>query len=167
MKLLNLGCGDRGKIRDDDEWEEVGVDIKQPCDVLHDLNIHPLPFKDEEFDEIHAYHILEHLSSQGDWRFFFSEFSEYYRILKPFGIMKAIVPAISGAWAWGDPGHTRVFSPNLLVFLDQEKYSDQVGRTAMAEYRHVWKGHFKLITYKNIELDFFQFVIQKTEYKGE
>ena len=29
-------------------------------DVIHDLRVHPLPFPDETFDELHAYDVLEH-----------------------------------------------------------------------------------------------------------
>jgi hypothetical protein len=57
MKRLNLGAG---------------VDIKQGyintyitpgrgIDVVHDLNTFPYPFRDNEFDEILAYSILEHV----------------------------------------------------------------------------------------------------------
>ncbi len=50
-------------------------------DVVWDLRVHPLSFEDNTFDEIHAYEVLEHLAQQGDYKFFFAEFSEYWRIL--------------------------------------------------------------------------------------
>ncbi len=156
VKVLNLGCGSR-KIRN----EEVGLDIKKPCDVLWDLNKHPLPFKDEEFDEIYAYHVLEHLGSQGDFRFFFEEFNEYWRILKPGGLMRAVVPLISSIWAWGDPGHTRIFPETWLQFLLQETYESQIGMTGMADYRFVYKANFKRIFTKTLEGVFLEFVLQK------
>ena len=157
VKVLNLGCGDR-KIHDEGE---IGLDIKEPCDVLHDLNIHPLPFEDEEFDEIYAFHVLEHIGRQGDWKFFFEEFTEYHRILKPLGILRAIVPSIRSVWLWGDPGHTRAFPPQWLQYLRQDVYEDQIGKTGMADYRGVWKGHFNTLWVKDSDVDYVEFLIQK------
>lgn len=156
MRVLNLGCGNL-EMRED----EIGVDIQKPCDVLHDLNIHPLPFDDEEFDEIHAYHILEHLGRQGDWRFFFSEWNEYYRILKPGGIFSGIVPEWNSKWAWGDPGHTRVYPLNILLFLDQDEYDKQVGVTSLTDYRAWYKGNFKLVSWAKLPEATLKFILQK------
>jgi len=155
MKHLNLGCGDR-KVR----FDEVGLDIKKPCDIIWDLNNHPLPFKDEEFDEIYAFHVLEHFGRQGDWRFFFEEWSEYYRILKPGGIFKGCVPYFQSVWALGDPGHTRIFPDTYFIFLSQDQYK-QVGKTGMADYRDVWKGDFKVMYSKCSDGKFFEFTLQK------
>ena len=44
-------------------------------DIVWDLRQHPLPFENDSFDEIHAYEVLEHLAMQGDYKFFFAEFS--------------------------------------------------------------------------------------------
>ena len=67
------------------EWsgELVTLDIDPECnpDIIHDLNDLPMPFDDDMFDEIHAYEVLEHTGRQGDWLFFFNQFSEFWRIL--------------------------------------------------------------------------------------
>lgn len=124
----------------------IGLDIDPNCnpDIIHDLN-YPLSFiPDETFDELHAYEVLEHIGSdQGDWRAFFYEFTEYWRILKPGGLFYGSCPAHTSVWVWGDPGHRRYIGPETFVFLDQEKYA-QVGTTPMTDYRHVWKHSFKL-----------------------
>ena len=156
MKYLNLGCGER-KIR----YDEVGLDIQEPCDVKWDLNNHPLPFEDEEFDEIYAFHVLEHIGVQGDWRFFFKEWSEYYRILKPDGLFKGIVPYYKSVWALGDPGHTRIFPDTYFLYLSQEQYERQVGKTGMADYRNAWSGDFKVLYAKCSDGKAFEFTLQK------
>src|SRR5690606_26663551 len=109
-------------------------------DIVWDLTVHPLPFNDEEFDEIHAYEVLEHLANQGDYEFFFKEFTEYWRILKPKGRFFASVPV--GVWTWGDPSHKRVIQPETLIFLDQDQYA-QVGTTSMSDFRYLYKVSFK------------------------
>ena len=87
MKELIIGCGSR-TVKDlsfgNSEFENpVRLDINSDHkpDIVWDLTVHPLPFKDNEFDEIHAYQVLEHLAYQGDYEFFFKEFTEYHRIL--------------------------------------------------------------------------------------
>ena len=123
-KQLLIGCGSRRVNLTGRVWEElVTLDINpaHDPDVLHDLTVLPLPFRDDEFDEIHAYEILEHTGQQGDYRFFFAQFQEFWRILKPDGLFIATVPHWQGLWAWGDPGHTRVINEGTLVFLCQEE----------------------------------------------
>ncbi|PKO15734.1 MAG: hypothetical protein CVU39_09430 [Chloroflexi bacterium HGW-Chloroflexi-10] len=113
-------------------------------DVVWDLRNHPLPFEDHTFNEIHAYEVLEHLAQQGDYEFFFAEFSEYWRILKPGGLFFASVPDISSRWVWGDPSHKRVIMKESLTYLDQDEYIKQVGNTRMSDFRYLYKAHFKI-----------------------
>lgn len=162
MKELLLGCGSRtekdlsmGSLN----FENVTRLDNNPAhhpDVLWDLSVHPLPFKDEEFDEIHAYEVLEHLATQGDYEFFFQEFSEYWRILKPGGRFYASVPIKE--WTWGDPSHKRAIQPETLIFLDQDQYA-QVGTTSMSDFRSLYKVSFKVIHQE--ASDKFYFVLEK------
>ena len=150
MELL-LGCGNfrqkRLYFQDKPEWDHlVTLDIDPSCspDVVWDLNQRPLPFESHTFDELHVYDVLEHLGTQGDWRGFFEEFTEYHRLLKPNGLMFIIVPHWSNVWAFADPGHTRVLPAEIFTFLDQDNYTD-VGQSAKTDYRGIWKHSFKLI----------------------
>ncbi len=129
------------------EWRNLttlDIDPSTGCDITHDLNVLPLPFEDNAFDEIHAYEVLEHCGRQGDWKFFLNQFEEFWRILKPGGLFLASCPAHDSMWAWGDPGHTRIIAPGSLVFLNQEEYA-QVGKTAMADYRPWYKGNLRTV----------------------
>lgn len=130
------------------EWKDlVTLDINPDTkpNVVWDLTKRPLPFEDNQFEEIHAYDVLEHLGQQGDWRTFFEEWSEWYRILKPGGVLCGISPKWDSSWAWGDPGHTRIIGPECLTYLSQNEYTTQVGISPMTDYRFVWKGDFNLI----------------------
>lgn len=162
VKELLIGCGNSRErklsLTEKTEWANlVTLDISPAAnpDILWDLNHLPYPFLDEEFDEIHAYEVLEHCGQQGDWRFFFAQWSEFYRILKPDGQFYLSSPMWNGPWAWGDPGHTRLVQMEQFVFLSQEQYKAQIGLTAMTDYREVWKGDFEPLAFQPNEHGFF------------
>lgn len=130
------------------EWRNlVTLDINadhQP-DVVWNLEDLPLPFSDDEFDEVHAYEVLEHTGQQGDYRFFFAQFSELWRILKPGGLFIGTCPSRNSPWAWGDPSHKRIVQPENFVFLDQHEYVKQVGVTAMSDFRYIYSADFESV----------------------
>jgi len=146
--LLGAGSNHEKKIAlpDFPDWKElVTLDFNKDHkpDVVHDLNRLPYPFKDDTFDEVHAYEVMEHLSQQGSFRFFFKQWSEIWRIMKPNGFFCGTSPMWNSPWAWGDPGHTRVISAQCLTFLSQPQYAMQVGKTPMTDYRFVYKADFE------------------------
>ncbi len=165
MELL-LGCGSNrtkklvyaGRA----EWSSlVTLDMcyDHGPDVVHDLNLPRLPFPNNEFDEIHAYEVLEHVGKQGDWRFFFDQWSDFWRILKPGGVVVGTSPHYTSPWAWGDPGHTRVITQESFVFLGQPSY-EQVGISPMTDYRFCYEADFDLVhAVKNDALQL-EFVLQ-------
>ena len=165
MELL-LGAGSRrvkqltwgGRA----EWSALttlDINADHKPDVVHDLTVLPLPFADDTFDEIHAYEVLEHTGQQGDWRFFFAQFSEFWRILKPDGVLMGTSPHWGSAWAWMDPGHTRAMGPEMLIFLMQPQYDAQVGITPMTDYRFVYKADFD-VRLADVKGGQFSYIIQ-------
>ena len=144
---LLIGCGRDKRKRyaldgTNGNWTNVvTLDYDERCDpdILHDLRLLPYPFQDEWFDEIHAYEVLEHVGKQGDYKFFFAQFTEFHRILKPGGHMLITVPRWDSVWAWGDPGHTRVLNEGTFAFLDQANYGKQ---DTMTDYRDYYKVSF-------------------------
>lgn len=112
---------------------------------MWDLNKLPYSFaQDDEFDEIHAYDVLEHLGTQGDYKFFFGQFNEFARMLKPGGFMCITLPTPNGIWAFAEPGHTRLITMQTLIFLQQSKYTVEVGNTSMSDYRDVYTADFDI-----------------------
>lgn len=166
MSELLIGCGNdrRKKVTFPgipQDWTKLTtLDCEETTkpDVVHDLNVFPYPFPSDSFKEIHAYEVLEHCGKQGDYKFFFAQFGELYRILQPDGYLVATVPMWDSPWAWGDPGHTRVITKGSLVFLDPDEYR-QLGKTAMTDYRPFLGCNFKTIALKE-DHDMFGFVLQ-------
>ncbi len=156
---LLIGCGNarQKKIRHADlseEWKDLttlDIDPSTGADVIHDLNVTPYPFADDTFAEIHAYDVLEHLGRQGDWRAWFAQMSELWRILEPNGLLIGTVPAFDSPWAWGDPGHTRLITQGTLLMLHQDLYEKEVGKTNITDYRPFYKADFQPIGFNSTE----------------
>ena len=85
---LNLGCGHKhmpGFINCDFEsnWADKQPDVA--CDVTKTL-----PFPDNYADEIHAYHLLEHI-----WRWKVEDtLTDWIRVLKPGGVLVLEMPCL-------------------------------------------------------------------------
>lgn len=152
MELL-LGAGTNHKKRlklpdESDDWSRlVTLDVNSDCspDVVADAG-GPLPFRDSTFDSVSAYHLLEHLGQQGDYKTFFRQFDEYARVTKIGGHFFGICPSWKSMWAWGDPGHCRVITSGTLSFLDRQMYAD-VGLTTMTDYRFCYQSDWQIVDY--------------------
>jgi hypothetical protein len=149
MELL-LGCGSNRdkklRIQGRADWcGLVTLDYEQrhKPDIVHDL-YDPLPFADDSAEEIHAYEVLEHVGTQGDYKLFFKQFGDFWRVLTNGGVFFGTVPLPTSVWAWGDPSHTRVIPKETFIFLNQPSY-DQVGKTAMSDFRSIYRADFDII----------------------
>ena len=150
---LLIGCGSardkRMTVDGKYEWSDLTTLDYNPDhhpNVVWDLmypEVLPLQWVDK-FDEIHAYEVLEHLGAQGDYKRFFAQFSAFHRALKPGGHLLATVPHHKSVWAWGDPSHTRIITPEQLIFLRQSSY-EQVGKTSMSDFRYIYKADFDIV----------------------
>src|SRR5258708_25680717 len=113
MRQLLLGCGHSKEklfgLNGTREWDDVvRLDMNPDCkpDIVWNLeSVRPLPFMADEFDEIHAYEVLEHIGSQGDVEVFLRQFSDLWRILKPNGHIFPPVPHCDPIHAWRHPPH--------------------------------------------------------------
>lgn len=164
MQLL-IGCGSsRSKklsVSGRSDWDGLVTLDHEEChkpDVVHDLNYACLPFDNDTADEIHAYEVLEHTGSQGDYKFFFEQFSDFWRVLKNGGMLFGTVPLPNSVWAWGDPSHTRIVQKESFVFLNQPAYA-QVGITPMSDFRSIYKADFDII-YSKENGECFEFALQ-------
>jgi SAM-dependent methyltransferase len=107
LKKLNLGCA--YKILPG--YVNLDIHKHDGVDVVHDLNKFPYPLKDNEFDEILASHILEHVDDMP------KVMKELHRILKPGGRLVIRGPHFSGEGSWVDPTHKRNFTAGTFSFF--------------------------------------------------
>ncbi len=107
-RILDLGCGK--KKRED----SIGVDFsdRHAADVIHDLNVFPYPFNDEEFDEVYLDNVLEHLDDP------IRVMEEVNRICSKGATVKIIVPYFRSVWAFIDPTHKNFFTVDSFSYFD-------------------------------------------------
>ena len=155
---LLIGCGNRRikeawRYDDGQDWKSLTtLDIDPNCgaDIEWDLERFPYPFPDDHFDEIHAYEVLEHCGTQGDYRFFFRQFEEFWRIMKPAARLVGSVP--KGEMTWGDPGHRRALSLDTFGRLNQNFYTEKVGTNCpVGDYRFCYRADFDVFSLPHIE----------------
>jgi SAM-dependent methyltransferase len=154
-RYLLIGCGDaRDKRVAFPSDAEVGQGSPEPdfsggelvtldadpevgADIVHDLDVLPYPLDDDAFDEIHAYEVLEHCGTQGDAKFFFGQFRELWRALKPGGYLMISVPMWNDAIAWAVPDHRRVLPEGAFGFLDAEYEQQHAGKRGVGSYKRL------------------------------
>ena len=88
--VLNLGSG--RKPRED----AINVDLVpgEHTDVVHDLDVLPWPFDRDQFTEVLAYDVIEHLDR------LVPVMEEIHRITKPGGLVRITVPHYSSSNAF-------------------------------------------------------------------
>jgi SAM-dependent methyltransferase len=109
---LNLGCG-RNPIAgytNLDRQELPGVD------VVHDLEVSPLPFPDDTFSEIIGVDLIEHITNA------LGLMQELWRIARPDATCTFALPYGSSDDAWEDPTHVRPYFVNSWSYFSQPFY---------------------------------------------
>ena len=111
--ILNVGCG---KTRIPNSIGLDSVRLKGYTDVVHDLNTIPYPFKSNSFNEVHLYHVLEHLEKP------LAVLEELHRIMKKDGILHIRTPHFSSKGAFTDPTHIRPFAIGSFDYFEPSSY---------------------------------------------
>jgi len=128
-RMLNIGCG-RRYHRD---WVNLDLESNDSNVIRHDVN-KGIPFEQGHFDAVYHSHILEHLDP-GDGQ---KLIQECYRVLKPGGVLRIVVPDLEciarlylemhqEAWS-GDETSQVNYNWMKLELLDQLVRRDSGGR---------------------------------------
>jgi len=106
--ILDLGCGKKKRPG------TIGVDHsnRHAADIIHDLNVFPYPFEEATVDGAYLDNVLEHLDSP------LHVMEEIYRIMKPGGFVKVIVPYFRSNWAFIDPTHKTFYTIDSFSYYD-------------------------------------------------
>ena len=107
MKILDIGCG-RHKTPG-----AVGMDSnpRSDADVLHDLDVVPYPFPDDEFDLIVGNQVIEHVDDV------LAVVAELYRVAKPGGLIRLDTPHFSDIASYTDPTHKHHLTTESFAYF--------------------------------------------------
>jgi SAM-dependent methyltransferase len=114
-KILELACGKYPRKG------AVNLDIVDlpGVDVVHDLDTYPWPFPDEEFNEIVAQDIIEHIDDV------FKAMGEAWRILKPNGLILIHTTHWKNKGSYTDPQHKHFFTEESFDYFDKDTFIGQ------------------------------------------
>ncbi|MFA5292222.1 MAG: class I SAM-dependent methyltransferase [Phycisphaerae bacterium] len=143
-KILDLGCG-KNKYPG-----AIGIDFNKNtnADIIHNLDIFPYPFGNNEFDTIVINHSIEHLDDV------VRVMEEVHRIAKPDAHVLINAPYFTSVDAFTDPTHKHFFTARSFDYFtgDFESfgyYSDVKFRKLKVEIRFwEWK-RFKWFRLQN------------------
>lgn len=111
---LNLGSGAQRL----DDYVNIDMYERFTPDIVWNLEQTPYPFaEDNSVDEIRAHHALEHMGQNTDT--FLAMIKEFYRILKPGGILDVTVPPGHGERFSADPTHVRPIYPQTFLLFSK------------------------------------------------
>ena len=132
---INLGCGRHylpGYLNCD-----VATGVR--ADRHFDLNQFPYPLESDLADEVLLDNVLEHLDDIP------RVLTELYRILKPGGVLRVIVPYAKADWAYQDPTHRHYFTERSMDYFVAEGRYDfyapvrfELRRAELVAHRTTW-----------------------------
>lgn len=140
-RILHLGSGLKRMAG------AVNVDLVAATnpDVVHDLDTRPWPFADDEFDEVIACDVIEHLDDV------VATMEEIHRVAADGAVLKVTVPHFSSANAFTDITHRHSFAwssfhyftgENEFPFYTAARFRRRVGNIIFASTllnRVVWR----------------------------
>ena len=130
VKKLDLGCGPFGKLQG-----SIGVDIKAAphVDLVHDLDVYPYPFNENQFDHIEMSHILEHIREPS------RAMNEVYRIARPGASIRIVTPHYSSQLSYGDLTHYHHFGYVTFTQLCREE------RFRMKSFKLIFSDFYRVL----------------------
>ncbi len=88
------------------------------ADVVHDLEVLPLPFGAHAFDCVFGSHVFEHIHRER----FLPLVGDLVRILRPGGYLISVTPYCSSDDAIDNPFHHQAFSETTWHYADRRLY---------------------------------------------
>jgi SAM-dependent methyltransferase len=145
----------------------IGADLAknapfQTSDAIEYRQITPgssLPFDDNSLDAITGFDVIEHLprqSSGAEGNAFIDTMNEFYRALKPGGILLAVTPCYPSFAAFMDPTHVNFITPGTHKYFSDDNFAKSLGYGFSGEFKtlsagwYPWAGSWLLDSTVNV-----------------
>lgn len=149
LNKLNVGCGDNILPG----WVNLDISALPGVDVVCDIEKLPLPFVDDQFDEILCQDILEHIE-------YVPVLRDIYRIMKKGGALTIRVPHFTSKHNFIDPTHKKMFSINTFDFFVKNSFQ-QYGRGYYFNFSFASCRGAKIIFERNSPVFFLNPLVEK------
>lgn len=113
MKILELGSGANPTTYDYAEVTHLDKYPFEHVEVVHDLEVSPLPFENNEYDLIISFHTLEHIANIDQL------IKEMYRITRDGGVWDLKIPHYSESMS---PFHKTYFDSGYFYWYEKGTY---------------------------------------------
>lgn len=114
---LHLGCGHDSR----NGYINLDASSEVKPDVVWNLEVTPLPFENDSFEEVLANHVLEHVVN------FIPLVHEIHRVSIAGANVLIRVPFYAAWGQFNDPTHVRFFTPYTFNYFNMGRYSHEVG----------------------------------------
>lgn len=168
---LNLACGTKYEETNNQEiWYNLDIDDKDTygnklkVDVKHNLNKFPYPFKDNTFDYVRAWAIIEHLDNPA------RVIKELTRICKKGAIIEILVPHFSHKYCHRDPTHQHFYTLDSIDFPQLNCGNKVVGKEYQISHNFFIRMIGKVFTFSPTLYETFlhgYFPVQEIRWKLE
>lgn len=144
-KILEIGVGEKPyKAKGNEEVIHLDQVKNKDIEVIHNLDKFPYPFKNEEFDEILGFNILEHVSN------LIKTMEELNRILKKGGRLKISVPLFPSMYSVVDPTHKNFFVYETFDYFQYHApllYPKAKFKVVKRKIRFSWNRFLNVLSY--------------------
>jgi SAM-dependent methyltransferase len=115
---LDVGCSSHKQ----EGW--VGMDRRkcEGVDIVHDLEVIPYPLPDHVCTQILCSHVMEHLNP----KLHVDIMDEFWRIMKPGGMLWLSMPYPNSRGHWQDPTHIKPWNEVTPTYFDPTQPMFQV-----------------------------------------
>lgn len=156
MNKLNLGCGT--DIREG--FMNLDIVNRDGVDAVCDIEMIPMPLGDNKFEEILAYHVLEHIRP---WNFI-PLMNDLWRIMKRRGSLCIKTP-VPGSWLWWqDPTHYNGIGELTMDYFDPDSEYYDIYKPKPWEVFYVQRERVKIDGLETgIPIESYEMLLKKLE----
>jgi SAM-dependent methyltransferase len=150
--VLDFGCGsiprnpfNSHKVIGCDLSREPSFTISSHLDYRQITPGQNIPFADSSLDGITGFDVIEHLprqSSGAEGNVFIETMNEFYRVLRPGGILLAVTPCYPSAAAFTDPTHVNTITPGTHKYFSDDNFAKGLSYGFTGEFKTLSAGWY-------------------------